>query len=57
MRELVLRYGADTERVIREYAAGEARGEVRRDSNRNGITGDSYARALYADGAKKGWLR
>jgi hypothetical protein len=50
-------YGADVDRVIKEYAAAEVRGEVRRISNQSGMTAESYARALYADGAKKGWFR
>jgi len=56
MRELVRRFGADPERVVREYAAAEDRGEVRRGSNLRGTPSDSYARALYADGLRKGWF-
>ena len=56
MRELVARCGGDMERVIQEYAAAERRGEVERKQNASGLTAEGYARALYADGVKKGWL-
>jgi hypothetical protein len=56
MRELVIRLGRDPERVIHEYAAAELRGEVDRGSNVTGMTADTYARALYSDGARKGWF-
>ncbi|MFN0098683.1 MAG: Swt1 family HEPN domain-containing protein [Gemmatimonadaceae bacterium] len=46
----------DIERAIREYAAAERRGEVLRKSNKHGISAEDYARALIADGEKKGWL-
>ena len=48
--------GRDPERAVREYAAAERRGEVRRKSNKYGTSAEDYARALLADGAKKGWL-
>lgn len=57
MRELMARYGGDMELVIQEYAAAERRGEVERKQNASGLTPEGYARALYADGVKKGWLR
>jgi hypothetical protein len=41
--------------VVREYAA-EARGEVKRKSNSHGITAEQYARALWNDAVKKGWI-
>lgn len=46
MRQLVRRFGHDAERVVREYAAAETRGEVERKSNSHGITAEQYARAL-----------
>lgn len=46
----------DPERAVREYAAAEERGDVRRKSNMHGTSAEDYARALLADGAKKGWL-
>lgn len=48
--------GRDPERAVREYAAAERRGDVRRKSNKNGVSAEDYARALLADGQKKGWL-
>lgn len=56
MRELVRRFGHDEERVVREYAAAEARGEVERKSNSYRLTAEQYARALWNDAVKKGWI-
>lgn len=56
MRELVRRFGHDEERVVREYAAAEQRGEVQRKSNSHRITAEQYARALWNDAVKKGWI-
>lgn len=56
MRELYHRHRGDEERVIREYAAAEERGEVTRRSNKHGLSAEQYARALLADGQRKGWL-
>jgi hypothetical protein len=56
MRELHRRYGDDAERIIREYAAAERRGEVPRRSDSHGLTAEQYARALWSDGMRKGWL-
>lgn len=56
MREVYARYGNDLERVIREYAAAERRGEAPRSSNTTGMKAEDYARALLNDGLKKGWL-
>lgn len=57
MRDIHARFRADHERIIEEYAAAERRGEVRRSSNAADRDRESYARALLADGLKKGWLR
>lgn len=56
MRELVRRFGPDEERIVREYAAAEARGEVHRKSNSHRLTSEQYARALWNDAVKKGWV-
>lgn len=56
MRELVRRFGPNEERVVREYAAAEERGEVERRSNSHRITAEQYARALWNDAVKKGWI-
>lgn len=56
MRELVERFGADEERVVREYAEAERRGEVGRKRNSHGYTPEQYARALWNDAVKKGWI-
>lgn len=56
IRELVRRFGVNEERVVREYAAAVERGEVERKSNSHGITAEQYARALWNDAVKKGWI-
>lgn len=56
MREIYARWRHDPERVIREYAMAERRGAVRRKANKSGLSPEEYARALFADGMKKGWL-
>lgn len=57
MLKLVDRYGIDEERIVREYASAEERGEVERRSNTRGYTAKQYARALWLDGVRKGWIR
>ena len=56
MRRLHTTFGNDPERLVREYAAAERRGEARQKRNENDVTPQDYARALLADAAKKGWL-
>jgi hypothetical protein len=56
MRELVMRFGIDEERVVREYAEAEKRGEVERKRNSSNYTAEQYARALWNDAVKKGWI-
>lgn len=56
MRELAQRFGSDTDRIISEYAAAEERGEVERERNAYGILPADYARRLWNDAVKKGWL-
>jgi hypothetical protein len=57
MRAIWARCAPDEERTIREYAAAERQGEAPRKQNVSGHTPEQYARALLADGLKKGWLR
>jgi hypothetical protein len=56
MRQLVKRFGANAERVIREYANAERNGQVERKSNLSGFTPEQYARALWQDAVKKNWI-
>ena len=56
MRELVRCFGMNEERIVREYAAAEELGAVERKSNSHGITAEQYARALWNDAVKKGWI-
>ena len=56
MRTLVAKHGHDLKIVCREYALAESRGEVTRFRNKNGLKPEEYARDLYRDGVRKGWL-
>ena len=56
MRGLGERFGADAEHVIREYAEAEKRGDVERNRNAQNLTVEQYARALWNDAARKGWI-
>lgn len=56
MCSLVEKFGYDEDRVVREYALAEERGEISRKSNGYGTSSDKYARALWSDGVRKGWL-
>lgn len=56
MRAIYAQCAGDAERTIRAYAGAEQRGDVQRRSNNTGISAEAYARALFADGQKKGWL-
>lgn len=56
MSRLYAANGRSREATIEAYAAAERRGELRRKSNKHGLTAAAYARALFADGEKKGWL-
>ena len=56
MRSIWAACAPDEDRAICIYAAAEARGDVSRKQNKSGHTAEQYARALLADGLKKGWL-
>ena len=56
MRLLYKKYGNDKRRIIKEYAIADLQGKVARYSNLSNISGDQYAKALYRDGVRKGWL-
>lgn len=57
LRELFRRHGDRGDILVREYAAAERKGQVRRASNEYGLTAEEYARALLADARKKGWIQ
>jgi len=56
MRTLYRKYGNNISRIIQEYATAEIQGKVARFSNRGNLSGEQYAKALYKDGVRKGWL-
>jgi hypothetical protein len=56
MLKLIDQYGMNEERVVREYAEAEDRGDVDRKSNTWRYTAERYARALWRDGIREGWI-
>jgi hypothetical protein len=56
MRELVAKFGAREDVVVREYAKAEKAGLVPRTRNAHSRSPENYARALWRDAMKKGWL-
>jgi hypothetical protein len=56
MRKLVAQFGFDQERVCSAYALAEREGIVRRKSNQTALSAEDYARRLWLDGIRKGWL-
>jgi hypothetical protein len=57
LRELVASFGMNEEKVIQEHAAAEKRSEAKRASNKHDLEPEAYARALWRDGIRKGWLK
>ena len=57
MRKLYDRYGDQADILVREYANGERNRIVVRARNDYNLTPEQYARALYRDGKRRGWLR
>lgn len=57
MRDLFEALKGDEERVVEAYAAAETTGAVQRASNAHKMEPVAYARALLADGLRKGWVR
>ena len=56
MRKLVATIGKDEDAVCAAYADAEVDGDVARKSNAHSRTPEEYARALWRDAEKKGWL-
>lgn len=56
MRELFHEYRGDEEMTVKAYAAAERAGEVFRRSNDYELNAEEYARRLFADGVRKGWI-
>ncbi|RYD75933.1 MAG: hypothetical protein EOP84_17555 [Verrucomicrobiaceae bacterium] len=56
MYRLFMALGGDKESTIRAYAEAEERGEVERKSNTHAWGSLTYARALWRDGVRNGWL-
>jgi hypothetical protein len=56
MLRLIKLLGQNEGLVVRAYADAESRGAVRRKSNKNNMSAEEYAKALWKDGEKEGWL-
>jgi hypothetical protein len=56
MRLLVEELGNNRDQVCKAYARAEKRGEVGRNGNVNNLTPLEYARRLWRDGERRGWL-
>ena len=57
MRELFHHFGDNKEKLLRGYTWLEGQGSVERKSNSHSLNALYYAKALYNDGKKKGWLK
>jgi hypothetical protein len=56
MRELFRLHPKNFNIIVSKYADAEARGEVKRKSNKRQMDAHEYAKRLLADGLKNGWL-
>jgi len=56
MRELFQENAGDEEKTVSAYASAERAGEVSRRSNDYALNAEEYARRLFADGVRKGWI-
>ncbi|TIL95140.1 MAG: hypothetical protein E5Y73_08380 [Mesorhizobium sp.] len=56
MRELLVQFGGDKDRVCAAYAQAERDGVVSRKRNGHAMSAEDYAVALWEDGMNKGWL-
>ena len=57
MRSLYQAIGNDEQALISNYADSERSGKVVRGSNSLHLSPEQYARALYLDGIRKGWIK
>lgn len=56
MRQLYRQLNGSAELVVQAYAIAEKKGEVDRGSNAYDLDALDYARRLYNDGIRKGWI-
>ncbi len=56
MKQLFVEHNEDDKEIIAAYAEAEKRGLVSRKSNEYNFSPEQYARALYNDGIRKGWI-
>lgn len=56
MRELLVQFGYERDRVCAAYAQAELVGVVTRNRNANAMSPEDYAVAPWEDGISKGWL-
>ena len=56
MRLLYKQYGSSESMIIDSYTEAEQKGLVLRRSNERRLDSSQYAKALYKDGIRKGWI-
>jgi hypothetical protein len=56
MLSLISQLGSHEDAVCERYAQAEQDGEVERKRNENDLSPEQYARALWQDGIRKGWI-
>lgn len=56
MRRLHRQFNGNADEIIAAYAEAERQGQVARQSNLHNLEPDVYAKALLADGLRRGWL-
>lgn len=56
MIDLFTRFNGNETKVVNAYAQAEESGNVFRKSNKRQLSSLDYARRLFRDGTKKGWL-
>ena len=57
MRRFYRQHRGNPDQTIRAFLVAERYGDVRRASNYSNIDVLTYARVLFADGLRRGWLR
>jgi len=57
MRQLYKQYGNNESVLVTEYAKAEKNNIVPRKKNTYKISAEQYAKALYQDGIRKGWIK
>ena len=57
MRQLFQKFNKDSSKIINAYAAGEKAGIVERKNNSHNLTSYEYAKKLFSEGSRRGWIK